>query len=410
VRAPLLVLAGCLLAAVVVVLATVPLDVLPGADLAADPARDFTAAEIAREQAFHSAVRPWAYAGLVLSLVVLALLALSGWAGRLVSAIPGHWTLRAGLAVLGVLLVTRLATLPADVGAERVLRDYGLSTHSWATWFDDQLRGLAVGVGLTLLAALPLLWLARRLPGSWWLPGAALAGVLVVGGSFAYPLVVEPVFNTFRPMAEGPLRTELLALADRDGVDVDDVLVADASRRTTALNAYVSGIGSTRRIVVYDTLLKKATDREVELVVAHELGHVKRRDVVVGTAVGAFGGAAGMCALFVLLSWQPLLRRVGASSAGDPAVLPLVALLAAVTPLLLAPLTNVVSRHVEARADVHALDLTGDVDAAVATERRLATSNLSDLDPNLAIYAFFFTHPSAPQRIALAREWERLRR
>jgi STE24 endopeptidase len=117
-----------------------------------------------------------------------------------------------------------------------------------------------------------------------------------------------------------------------------------------------------------------------------------------------------MCALFLLLSWAPLLRRVGADSAGDPRVLPLVALLAAVAPLLLAPVTNLVSRHVEARADLHALDLTGDGAPAIATEHRLATTNLSDLDPNPVVYALFFTHPSAPERIALAREWERLNR
>jgi STE24 endopeptidase len=232
----------------------------------------------------------------------------------------------------------------------------------------------------------------------------------VVLGSFLYPLVVEPAFNRFTPLEQGQLRTDLLAMADRDGVPVKDVLVADASRRTTALNAYVSGFGSTRRIVVYDTLLREASTREVELVVAHELGHAKRQDVLHGTVIGAFGGAAAIAGLYLLLEWGPLLRRVGASSAGDPRVLPLVLFLGALLPLLLSPLTNLVSRHVEARADVHSLEVTGDVQTFVTSEQRLSTTNLSDLDPGPLVYALFFTHPSGPERIALAREWQRLHR
>ena len=206
------------------------------------------------------------------------------------------------------------------------------------------------------------------------------------------------------------MRTDLLAMAARDDVPVKDVLVADASRRTTALNAYVSGFGSTRRIVLYDTLLRESTPREVELVVAHELGHAKRQDVLHGTVIGALGAAAGICGLFVLLSFRPLLSRVGASSAGDPRVIPLVLFVGVVVPLLLSPLTNVLSRHVEARADVHSLELTGDVDTFIASERRLSTANLSDLTPSAWVYNLFFTHPSGPERIALAREWERLHR
>jgi STE24 endopeptidase len=171
----------------------------------------------------------------------------------------------------------------------------------------------------------------------------------------------------------------------------------------------VSGFGSSRRIVVYDTLLEKASDREVELVVAHELGHAKRQDVLVGTFLGGLLAAAGVGGLFLLLRSSAVLARVGATDAGDPRALPLVLLLATAAPLVLAPLTNLVSRHVEARADVHSLELTGDVATFVSTEQRLATTNLSDLDPNPFVYAFFFTHPSTPERIALARAWEQQR-
>jgi STE24 endopeptidase len=408
VRLAWLALVACVAGAVVTVLLTVPFPVLQGAHPHVDALRDFTTAQVARERAFHGAVRPPAYLSLVVSLVVAAVLGLTRWGARLVSGMPGHWTVKVLLGTALVMALGRVATLPLDVQAERVLRRYGLSTQDWAGWADDRLRGLGIAVVTTWVVLVVLLAMARRWPTTWWVPGAVVAAVFTVVASFAYPVVIEPAFNSFTPLQAGPLRTELLALAQRDHVRVSDVLVADASKRTSALNAYVSGFGSTRRIVVYDTLLRDASDKEVELVVAHELGHAKRNDVLHGTIIGAFGAAAGVIAVFLLLSWTGLLARVGARSAGDVRVVPLVLFLAAAAPLLLAPLTNLVSRHIEARADMHALDLTHDVPTYVASEKKLATTNLSDLDPNPLVYNLFFTHPSDPERLALAREWERL--
>ena len=403
-----LVLVCCLIGVVATVLLTVPFPVLAGAHPHPDVLRDFTPAQLAREQAYHGAVRPPAYLSLVVSLVVAGFLGLTRWGGRLVAGMPGHWTVKVLLGTAVVFALGQVATLPFDVQAERVLRRYGLSTQNWAGWTDDLMRGLGIKVVTTSLVLVVVLALARRWPTTWWLPGAVVAAVFTMVASFAYPVVIEPAFNSFTPLPAGQLRTDLLTLAHRDGLDVKDVLVADASKRTTALNAYVSGFGSTRRIVVYDTLLRKASDKEVELVVAHELGHAKRKDVLHGTIIGAFGAAAGVIAIFLVLSWSGLLARAGATRAGDPRVVPLVLFLAAVAPLLLAPLTNLVSRHIEARADMHALDLTHDVPTYVESEKKLATTNLSDLDPNPLVYNLFFTHPSDPERLALAREWERL--
>jgi len=408
-----LTLAGLLVALAVALAVTVPWTVLPGADPQPDVVRDFTPAQLAREVAFHDALRPAAYANLVLGLAVTALLGLTRAGARVVTAVArplgGGWGWQVLLGTLALTVLGRLATVPLSVRGETVLREYGLSTQTWGSWSLDVVKGAGVSAGLTALALLALVALARAAPRTWWAWGALATAGLVVAGSFAYPLVVEPVFNDFRPLAAGELREDLLALAERDGVPVDEVLVADASRRTTALNAYVSGFGSSRRIVVYDTLLAQAPAAEVELVVAHELGHAERRDVLVGTLLGALGTAAVVCGLALLLSWSPLLRRAGASGMADPRVIPLVLLLLAVGGLVLAPATNLVSRRVEARADVHSLDLTRDPATFSASQRRLAVTNLSDLEPHPLAYAFFATHPGVTERLALAREWERLR-
>ena len=412
-RAPVVVLALLLVALAAALVVAVPWTPLPGADLQPDAARDFTAAQLAREVAFHNALRPTSYASLVLGLVVVSVLGLTRLGARLVRAVArplgGGWVWQVVLGTLAVTVVVRLATLPLRARSETVLREYGLSTQTWGSWGLDVVRGALVDAGLSALALLALVGIARVARRTWWAWGAGATAVLVVAGSFAYPLVVEPVFNSFTSLPDGPLRTEVLALAERDGVPVDDVLVADASRRTTALNAYVSGFGSSRRVVLYDTLVERATPEEVALVVAHELGHADEDDVLVGTLLGALGAAAAVCGLAVLLSWTPVLRRSGADGVHDARVAPLLLALVAVGTLVVAPASNLVSRRIEARADVHSLDLTRDPQVFADSQRRLALSNLSDLEPHPLAHALFATHPTTTERLAMVREWERLR-
>jgi STE24 endopeptidase len=186
-------------------------------------------------------------------------------------------------------------------------------------------------------------------------------------------------------------------------VPVRDVLVADASRRTTALNAYVSGLGPTRRIVIYDTLLREAPPEQVRAVVAHELGHAKRGDVLTGTLIGAFGAAAGVCALYLLGSWAGLLRRAGVESIVDPRGLALLVAVTTLAGLVALPLQNALTRRIEARADAHALALTDDPSTVEQMEARLATTNLADVDPPRWHYLIFASHPSIVERMAAAR-------
>jgi STE24 endopeptidase len=414
-RAALLVAVVLGAALVVVIAVRTPWTLLPdppGGPTPVRPGGGLAPGVVDRAESFAATLRPASLAALVLGLAASAILALTPLGRRLVRAVArplgGGWGWQVLLGTVALLVVGRLVTLPLSAYAEVVRHRYGLSTRSWALWLRDVATATAINAALTAVSLLVVVWLARRGPRTWWAWAGTGAAALVVVGSFLYPVVIEPAFNRFEPLPAGQLRTDLLALAEENGTPVEDVLVADASRRTTALNAYVSGFGSTRRIVLYDTTLEQLPGDEIESIVAHELGHVADDDVLTGTLMGALGAGAAVALLGWLLASPGLLRRAGASGAGDPRVVPLLLLLVSVGGLAATPVQNVVSRHIEARADLHALDLTGDASAFVRMQHRLSATNLNDPSPPTAWQWFFGSHPTGAQRVAFAQDWQRV--
>jgi STE24 endopeptidase len=345
--------------------------------------------------------RLWSWSSLAVSLLLACWLGLGRRGRALVGRLRGPWWLRVVLAVAALELLGRVLTLPFAVLLRREVLARGLSTQAWTGFAGDLALGQAVTIVSTSLGLVAVMATARRWRRAWPAVAGVLLAVLVLLGSFVYPLLVEPLFNSFTPLPDGSLRTRILALADAEGVHVDDVLVADASRRTTTLNAYVSGFGSTRRVVVYDTLVKDLPDDEALSVVAHELAHARHEDVVTGSVLGAAGAlvAVGLLALAV----GAVGRRPGVRMA-DPAVVPLVLALLAVGTLVASPLENVVSRRIETRADVDALRATGDPAAFEAMQLELARRSLADPTPPAWSQLWFGSHPTTLERIAIARQ------
>jgi STE24 endopeptidase len=304
------------------------------------------------------------------------------------------WWLAAAAITAAALVLPWAARMPIAyaVGYRRERR-WGFSTQSPGAWLGDRLKALAVSLVLTVPLLVGLVALGRWLPDRWALAAAAAAALVVLFVSFLAPVVIEPVFNRFRPLEDAALTAELRSLADRAGAPVRDVLVADASRRTKKVNAYVSGVGKTRRVVLFDTLLDQSSPAETKLVVAHELGHRRARHVLKATVL-AMAAAAG----FVLVLWWVM-------GAPEPGEIPEIMLLAAVLQLGSLPLGAALSRRWERVADRFALDLTGDAGVFEGTFRTLAIANLSDLDPPRALYYALFSHPTVPERIAFARQW-----
>lgn len=384
-RLSLAVLVAGLIAFVALAAWLVPWHPYPGGALHAPAASSvFTHAEIARSEDFSRWARVWSRVSLVLSIVGVLALARGRWPERL----RGPWWLRSLQAVAVVEAAVSLVTLVPDVLLQQRERRFGLVSQAWSGYATDRLTGLAVTIVAAGIAVLAFQTCVRRLPRTWPLAAGGLLAALVMGGSFVYPLLVEPLFNRFTPLPASSLRTQVLQLAEAEHVHLKDVLVVDASTRTTELNAYVSGFGASRRVVLFDNLLRQPRP-EVLSVVAHELGHARHDDVLTGSLLGASGafvgiGLAGM-----------VLRRPGT---GVPALLAVYA----VASVLSLPVQNLISRQIETRADVAALTTTKDRAAFVDLQRELALSSLQDPTPAAWSQFVFGSHPTALQRIALA--------
>jgi STE24 endopeptidase len=352
-----------------------------------DPRAYFSAAELDRASAFQSG-QLWLFgARSVLELgVLVAAVKLAPRAGRRPIVTGAATAVAIGLASTAV-------ALPLRAASRQRAKNVGLITQSWGGWAIDVAKGSAInslfaaGGGALLVVGL------RRFGRDWWAPGAATVVGFAVVFSYLGPVALDPVFNRFTPLPAGSIREDVLELARKAGVDVGEVYEVDASRRTTAANAYVTGLGHTKRVVLYDTLLKDFTPAETRLVVAHELGHVRFRDVPHGLLWLAL--VAPLATFVIARAAEPLTRR-------DATPVPAVLLALAITAPALTTIANGLSRAIERRADAFALDLTREPDAMVSFERRITLQNVGDPDPPRWQTVLLGTHPTTMERIGQA--------
>lgn len=340
--------------------------------------------------------RPQRALGLARTAVELGSLGLLVW--KPPGAIARSWGRPvAGGAAVGGLLALALSAPPLPLSAisRRRAIAVGLDTQPWKGWAGDLVKANAIGTLFAGAAGAAVVASTRRWPDTWWAPAAA--GSVVVGALLAAlaPVILDPLFNDFTPLPQGQTRSDVLELAATAGVSVGDVFSVDASRRTTAANAYVTGLGPTKRVVLYDTLLDRYSRDEVRLVVAHELGHVRHRDVQRGIAYAAIA-APGLG-----LAVQRLASALS-DERGRPAALPALALAAALLSAPVGVIGNRLSRALERRADRFSLELAGAPDAFVSFERAIALQNLADLDPPRWVAGLLATHPPTAERLGAA--------
>jgi STE24 endopeptidase len=338
---------------------------------------------------------------------------LRDWAKRLTSRLP----LQAALFVPPLLLLLGLATLPWLMFAHRTSLHFGISVERWGPWLWDWSKDQLV----TIAVATPLAWLfcaiVRRSPRRYWLWFWLASLPLMVAVTYLTPLVLDPMFNRFEPLAH--THPELVAPIEhvlknaRVEIPADHLFEMMASEKTNALNAYTTGFGSSKRVVLYDTIIRKEPLPELMTTFGHELGHYALHHIAWGLAFGAVGLFVGMYAgyrfVVVVLGWAG--SRLGIRDAGDLAALPLFLLFALAASFLTDPLSNAVSRAIEHQADVYSLEVTDGVIAqpGCAAARAFQIEGETDLevpDPNPIIVWWWYTHPPVRDRLRFSLAWQ----
>lgn len=364
----------------------------------------------------YSRIREWlALAGIAWSLTEMGLALATGLSGRLRSLAQRVAPPRLGpvlpYMVLSTLLST-LSSLPLSYYSGWVVEHrYGLSNQSRLAWLGDELKGLAVGIAIGAPLMQGAYWLLGRFRQSWWLILSALTVPLSILFANLAPVLLMPLFNRFEPLRDRALARRIMDLAEQQGVHVSDVLQMDMSRQTKKANAFFTGVGNTKRIVLGDTLLDEFTPDEVEVVLAHELGHQVHRDIWKMIALSAPTTVLGLYAAHRLA--PVLIRRFGqrwgldlSQGLADVAALPLLTLVAGLALQLVTPLLNALSRRtVEHPADRYALELTHNPDAFISAMQKLGRMNLANPHPHPVVKWLMYSHPTLRERIEFARRY-----
>jgi STE24 endopeptidase len=346
--------------------------------------------------------------GLVLdcALVILALFGgLLALYDRWIAALTTNVVPAGVLFFLGLLWAETVVGLPFSLYRNfRIEARYGFNRMTWRTWLADLAKSLLVSSVLTAILAGVALVLIRWSPGRWWM---WLWGFFVGFSLFIMyisPYVIEPLFFTFRPIQAEGFEAEIRRLTERAGLRVERVFQVDASKRSRHSNAYFSGIGKAKRIVLFDTLLEQMNREEVLAVLAHEAGHWKRRHLLQRIIVTEAGALVALYLAFDLVPWEGLPGLVGLTHASLPLRLVIVGFLGALISFPLTPLASLLSRRHEWDADRFGSELTGrplDLASAII---KLSRENLANLYPHPLYAAFYYTHPPLVERVRRLRE------
>lgn len=395
-------LAIVLVAGLVADLVLWPRDQLPPVT-AVDEQTFFAQAFIDRAQKFRG-VQSWLGIAASSAIVLVPLLIALNWPRRVRGETGGVLFGRGGPLVnaavgAGVAGLALLAALPFQFVGFLRSRDFGLSVESIPGWLWSWLLGVLLAMLAIAVLAMIAGALVRRLARFWWLAfGACLVALAIVFQGLA-PVVIEPLFADFTKVPPGAVRSDVESLAKKSGVDAGEVFIVDAANRTTGANAYVTGLGSTKRVVIYDTLIRDFEPGERRQVIAHELAHAHYRDLIVGLMWFAFVALVSLFAVDLMA--RALAQRRGVSFE-SPAGIAMVLAAAMLAIAVSQPAVNAWSRAIEARADAFALSVTQQPATAIALERRLTIQNLSRPEPPRVLQFLFGTHPDAVERIGMA--------
>ncbi len=342
-------------------------------------------------------------AGAVSSAALLAVV-LTGLLGLFDSAarsLPLHPYLQGIVFVAAVSLVFSVIRLPFTLySIFNIEARFGFNKTTPRLFVIDMLKGLAISIVIGAPVLLALFWFMDRTGPFWWIWAFAAMTVFQFVMSILAPLVIAPMFNKFTPLPDGPLKEKIAALADRLRFRTKGIFVVDSSKRSRHSNAYFTGLGRAKRIVLFDTLVSSNTEEEIVSVLAHEIGHEKRNHIKKGLAISVAMSLLGFWILSLLIHWTPLYQAFGFARPGYHSLLVLLAFCSGPFTFFLQPLFTMRSRRQEYEADRFAVKGVGSAAGLKSALLRLSKDNLSNLSPH-PLYSFFhYSHPTLAERIA----------
>ncbi|MCD6250382.1 MAG: M48 family metallopeptidase [candidate division Zixibacteria bacterium] len=353
----------------------------------------------------------WRFVSFFIGLAVLALILFTGLSARLRDWVSGirikFFAVWAFVALF--LLADYILNLPFSIYRSFLVEsDYGFMNQTFMEWLGEDLLGLLITAAFMIIPV----WFFYQLVNKyrrWWLWFSLGAIPFIVLMAVIVPVLISPMFNEFGPLNDKQLEAEIIALAEQAGIEGANIYEVDASKQSSKINAYVTGLFGTKRIVLYDTLIKYFTLDEIKFVMAHEMGHYKMNHVWQGV------GLAILFIMFALWLMNRLIHsvivrfknRFGFDSLSDYASWPLVLVFLTVIMFVFQPVTNSFSRHIERQADTYGMEMSGvDGEAAATAFDKLSVFNLSDPNPNAFVEFWFYSHPSLVKRMAFVRGWQ----
>lgn len=301
-----------------------------------------------------------------------------------------------------------LATFPLSYISFSLSKTYNISTQSFASWMKDELIDFWLNYGTWLIIVPVLYWLMKKSQKRWWLYGWLLSIPFTLFMMFLQPVVIDPLYHDFYPLKNKELETKILTLADKAEIPAQHVFEVNMSDETNALNAYVTGIGSNARIVLWDTTLNKLTDSQILFIMAHEMCHYVEKHIYFGIAGYLLISLLGLYLTYRIMNW--VTKRWGnelkISDTRDIRSLPLFFMVLSMLLFAASPITNFTSRYQETRADKYAIEMTKNPEAAITSFQELTRSGLSQVNPPLLVKVFRYTHPSMLDRISMLEDYE----
>ena len=350
----------------------------------------FDSAFLKRAASYNKTVLMASVADRFLAWIFMGALLFIFWNNTFISTRASIWA--AALVFFLFTLFLFLFLLPLQYYQEFVIAHrFGFSNQTLSAWFIEALKEAVLYMIISTVGLTAVYALITYMPKHWWLIAMAVFIVFTIFVSFIYPILIDPLFYKFEPLKDTELEEEILKVTRKAGVSVGSVLVADASRKTNKVNAYFTGIGKSKRVVIYDNLLNKYSKKEVVSVVAHEVGHWKHRHIAKNIIIGI----AGIIALFFIM----FMLKGGINMETSVRLVLILFTAFSLIAYIINPVSNLISRHFEKQADIAAAKLTGDTGTQTEVLQKLAKSNLSYVSPSGVLKFLIYTHPPIIERI-----------